>query len=240
MEWIVILGIGLAAGTLGGIVGFGTSIMLLPPLMIVFGPLEAVPIMAIAGMFANLSRVAVWWRDVDWKVCAVYASTSIPGAALGAFTLLNLKPGVVEGALGVFFLMMIPIRRMLQASGFKVRLWQLAIVGAVIGYLSGIVVSTGPINTPFFLAYGLVKGAFLATEAVGSIGVSLTKSIVFDHYGALPWTTISKGLIVASSVIGGSWLAKGFVLRLDPARFRLLMDALMLLAGLTMIGTALI
>ena len=34
------------AGTVGGVIGFGTSIMLMPALVLVFGPREAVPIMA--------------------------------------------------------------------------------------------------------------------------------------------------------------------------------------------------
>ncbi len=68
MEWIAVLAIGLVAGTLGGIVGFGTSIMLLPILVIAFGPLEAVPMMAVTALMANFSRVVVWWREVDWKV----------------------------------------------------------------------------------------------------------------------------------------------------------------------------
>ena len=38
----------------------------------------------------------------------------------------------------------------------------------------------------------------------------------------------------------GAWIAKRFVLRLHPDRFRLLMDALMLLSGLTMLWTAFI
>jgi len=41
------------------IVGFGSSIMLMPVLVIVFGPLHAVPIMAIAAILANLSRVLI-------------------------------------------------------------------------------------------------------------------------------------------------------------------------------------
>ena len=60
MDFILILAIGLVAGTLGGIVGFGSSIMLMPVLVIVFGPLQAVPIMAIAAIMANASRVAAW------------------------------------------------------------------------------------------------------------------------------------------------------------------------------------
>jgi uncharacterized membrane protein YfcA len=37
----------------------------------------------------------------------------------------------------------------------------------------------------------------------------------------------------------GSRLAKGFVLRLDPARFRLLMDAMLAVAGLVLLWGAL-
>jgi uncharacterized membrane protein YfcA len=239
MEWIIVLTIGLLAGTLGGIVGFGTSIMLLPLLVVIFGPLEAVPMMAVTALMANFSRVAVWWREVDWKVCAAYGATGIPCAALGATTLLSLNSKTIELALAVFFILMIPARHRLQSSGFRVRLWQMAVVGAVIGFLTGIVVSTGPINTPFFLAYGLVKGGFLATEAMASLTVYASKAIVFSHFGALTWSILWKGLIVGSSVMAGSWIAKRFVLRMDAQQFRLLMDGLMLLAGLTMLVTAL-
>jgi hypothetical protein len=239
VDWVVVLALGLAAGTIGGIVGFGTSIILLPALVIVFGPREAVPIMAITAILANLSRMGVWWREVNWKVCAAYGCTAIPFAGLGATTLLNLSTRAVEIAMGVFFLAMIPGRRWLQATGFKMKLWQFVPVGAVVGFLTGIVVSTGPINTPFFVAYGLVKGAFLATEAMSSLGMYVTKSLVFQGFGALPWDTAVKGLIVGSSVMIGSWVSKRIVLRMDAAHFRLVMDAMMLVAGSTMLASAL-
>ena len=238
MEWIVVLAIGLVAGTLGGIVGFGTSIMLLPPLMLFFGPREAVPMMAIVALMANGSRVAVWWRDVDWRACAAYSVAGIPGAALGAMTLLRLPAGVVELALGVFFIVMIPVRRWLHDAGIRARLWHLALAGALIGFLTGIVVSTGPINTPWFLAYGLTKGAFLSTEAMASLAVYASKAITFNQFGALDWGVAARGAIVGTSVTAGSYVAKRFVLKLDPAQFRLLMDALMLIAGITMMTAA--
>ena len=61
---------------------------------------------------------------------------------------------------------------------------------------------------------------------------------MFRSFGALPWEIIAKGLIVGSSLMVGSVLAKHFVLRLEPARFRLLMDGLLLASGLTMLWTA--
>ena len=111
MDFALVLMLGLVAGTVGGIVGFGTSIMLMPALVLVFGPREAVPIMAIAAIMANASRVVAWWRDVDWRATAAYSITGIPAAVLGARTLLTLPPGIVEAVLGVFFISMIPVRR---------------------------------------------------------------------------------------------------------------------------------
>jgi uncharacterized membrane protein YfcA len=239
VELLFVLGVGLAAGTISGIVGFGSSIMLMPVLVIVFGPLHAVPIMAIAAILANCSRVVIWWRQVDWRAVAAYSITGVPAAALGARTLLVLPPRLIEGALGFFFLAMIPARRWLAARGFALRLWHLVIIGAVVGFLTGIVVTTGPITAPIFLAYGLVKGAFIASEAASSLAVYLSKAAVFRRFGALPLEVITQGVITGAALMVGAWIAKGFVLRLHPDRFRLLMDGLMLLSGLTMLWTAL-
>jgi uncharacterized membrane protein YfcA len=238
MMWLAVLALGLIAGTLSGIVGFGASIMLMPALMLAFGPHEAVPIMAIAALLANLARVLVWWRDIDWRANTYYCVTAVPCAALGARTLLSLNPHVVESILGALFLLMIPARRWLQARGLRTKAWHLTLVGAGIGYLSGMVASTGPINTPFFLAYGLVKGAYLATEALGSIAIGLTKAIVFQRFNALPPETILRGLVIGASLMLGSSLAKGFVLRLDAHQFRLLMDLLLAGAGLVLLWGA--
>ena len=238
MDFAFILAVGLVAGTLSGIVGFGSSIMLMPVLVIAFGALQAVPIMAIAAIMANLSRIIVWWRVVDWRVCAAYSATAMPFAALGAGTLLVLPTRLVEVALGVFFIAMIFVRRWMAKRDIRLRPAHLALLGVPIGYLTGIVASTGPITAPIFLATGLVKGAFLSTEAAASLAVYFAKVAVFRSFGALPWEIVAKGLITGSTLMAGAFIAKRFVLKMDPDRFRLLMDGLMLLSGLTLLCAA--
>jgi uncharacterized protein len=236
MSWLLVLTVGVAAGTLGGIVGFGSSMIMLPVLVAAFGAKAAVPIVIVAALMANVSRVLVWWREVDWKAFSVYTAAAMPMAALGARTLIALDTRVVELSLGGFFLAMIPVRRWLAARGLRVSLTGLALAGAGIGFLSGIVASTGPINTPFFLAYGLTKGAFLATEALGSVAVQFTKATIFHTFGALPWDNIAQGMIVGTSLMAGSWIAKAFVQRIEPARFNLLIDGLMAVVGLLLLS----
>ncbi len=133
---------------------------------------------------------------------------------------------------------MVPARHWLARHDLKFSLWHLAIGGAVIGYLTGIVVSTGPLSVPLFLFYGLTKGAFLATEAASSLGLYVSKSVTFQRFGALTPDIALKGLIAGSSLMAGTFIAKRFVMRLDAESFRYMLDGLMLISGLAMLYNA--
>jgi uncharacterized membrane protein YfcA len=239
LSFLFVLAVGLLAGTISGIVGTGSSIMLMPVLVYQYGPKQAVPIMAVAAVMSNLSRILAWWREVDWRACAAYSITGIPAAALGARTLLALPSRAVDISIGLFLIAMVPVRHWLAQHDLKLSLWHLAIGGAVIGYLTGIVVSTGPLSVPLFLFYGLARGALLATEAASSLGLYLSKSVTFQQFGALTPDIALQGLIAGSSLTSGAFIAKRFVLRLEPEVFRLVMDGIMLAAGFSMFYNAL-
>ncbi len=134
---------------------------------------------------------------------------------------------------------MIPARRRLAARRMTLGLTQLAAIGFGVGWLTGIVVSTGPITVPVFLACGLVKGAFIGTEAAASLAVYASKVSTFRVLGVLPAEIVVKGLATGASLTAGAFVARRFVLRFEPEQFRLLMDGLMLASGLTMLWAAL-
>jgi uncharacterized membrane protein YfcA len=232
---LLILGIGLVAGVVSGIIGTGSSIMLVPVLAYVYGPKEAIPIMAVAAVMANLSRVLAWWREIDGRAVAAYAATGIPAAVLGARTMLVLPPRVVDFAIGAFLIAMVPARRWLAARLIALRLSHLALAGAAIGFLTGIVASTGPASVPVFLGYGLTKGGFIGTEAAASLAIYVTKTVTFQGSGALPLGDLLKGLTVGASLMAGAFIARPFVLRLAPETFRHIMDALLVASGASLL-----
>jgi uncharacterized membrane protein YfcA len=238
MAYALVLAVGTIAGLVSGIVGTGATIILLPVLVIAFGPQSAIPIMAIVALMSNFAKITSWWRDIDWRATAAYALGGIPGAALGARTMLSLPPRLVDIALGSFFLIMIPGRRWLAARSYRIGPWMLVPAGLAIGFLTGIVVSTGPITVPLFSAYGLVKGGFIATEAAASLAVYISKAITFRSFGALPTDIILKGLITGSSVMAGTYGAKLVVERLSIATFQRLLDGVMLISGVALIWAA--
>src|SRR5260370_158449 len=82
------------------------------------------------------------------------------------------------------------------------------------------------------------SGAVLGTEAASSLGLYLSKSVTFERFGALTGEIALQGLIAGSSLMFGAFIAKRFVLRLEADMFRLVMDGIMLVAGLTMLWNA--
>jgi len=238
IAYALVLAVGTIAGLVSGIVGTGATIILLPVLTLAFGPKAAIPIMAIVALMSNFAKITSWWRDIDWRACGAYALGGIPGGALGARTMLSLPPQLVDIALGSFFLIMIPGRRWLAARNYRIGPWILVPAGLAIGFLTGIVVSTGPITVPLFSAYGLVKGGFIATEAAASLAVYISKATTFRTFGALPTDIVLKGLITGSSVMAGTYAARLLLERLHVATFQRLLDGVMLISGVALIWAA--
>jgi uncharacterized membrane protein YfcA len=238
LQALVLGSLGLGAGVLGGVIGFGTTIILMPALVYFYGPIQAIPVIALVATVANLSRIFLWWNLIQWRVCIAYSFTAIPFTVLGVNTLVRLDERLVEMTLGGFLILLVPIRRWMRKKNFYLKLWQMGLVGAIIGYLTGIVATTGAINTPFFLAYGLSKGAFLGTEAASTLSILFTKGIAFHQLGFLNMMAIMQGLLIGVCVLAGSIFSKKIVLALPEDKFLLLMELVMLISGLSILAMA--
>ncbi len=236
--YLLVLVVGYVAGAVSGIVGTGATVILLPVLVYAFGPKAAVPIMAVVALMSNFAKITSWWKEIDWRACGVYALGGIPAAALGARTLLILPEHILDAALGVFFIVMVPARHWLTSHHRRLGLGGLALAGAVIGFLTGIVVSTGPLSLPAFSSYGLVKGAFIATEAAGSLAIYISKAATFRSFGAMPTDIVLKGIISGSSVMAGTYTARLIIERLKVSTFNRLLDVVMLVSGATLLWAA--
>lgn len=105
-------------------------------------------------------------------------------------------------------------------------------------FLTRVVVSTGPISVPVFIAYGLERGPFLATEAAGSLAVYAAKIVAFRSFDALPFSIIVKGLITGSALMTGAFASRALVLRMTPAMFSWVDDGLVLASGLSLLWAA--
>jgi len=104
--------------------------------------------------------------------------------------------------------------------------------GAVFSFLSALLGSVGPIMIPFFLAYGLVKGALIGTEALATVVMHVTKLVAYGSAAVLTTAGLAVGLAVGSIMIFGSFVGKKLLDRLPEKIFLYLVEATLVIAGL--------
>lgn len=86
--------------------------------------------------------------------------------------------------------------------------------------------------TPFFLAYGLVKGAYIGTEALATVIMHITKIAVYGKMAVLTWANVAIRLILGPAMILGSFVGKQILDRLPERVFLLLIEGFLIVVGL--------
>ncbi len=226
-----VAGAAFAGATLAAVSGFGGAAMLLPVLVVVFGPRLAVPVLTVAQLVGNGSRVWFNWRDVDLKVVAWFAAGGVPLAVLGGWLFAAAPLHALRRLIGAFLLFLVAWRRLRPGPVFRPSLRSFAGIGAAASLLSALVGSVGPLMAPLFLAYGLLKGAYIGTEACATVVMHLTKLAVYRQAAVLPDAAIAVGLALGPVMFAGSWAGRRIVDRMPERVFVVAVELAMAGAG---------
>jgi hypothetical protein len=84
---------------------------------------------------------------------------------------------------------------------------------------------------PFFLAYGLVKGAYIGTEAFATVVMHVTKLVAYGETSVLTFANVMAGLALGPIMVFGSFVGKKVLDRLPERVFVWLIEATLIVAG---------
>lgn len=219
------------AASLAAVTGFGGAAVLLPVLTLVYGVRDAIPILTVAQLIGNGSRVWFNRRAIDGAVVRWYSVGAVPLALAGSYVFAATAPVVLNKVLGAFLIGVVLWRRFGRGSYPKPTLRGFAVVGAASSFVSALVGSVGPLMAPLFLAYGLLKGAYIGTEALATVITHFSKLVAYGQVGVLSRGTLIAGLTLGPVMIAGSFAGKRIVDRLPPHVFVAVIEVTMLAAG---------
>src|SRR5438876_12442184 len=106
-----------------------------------------------------------------------------------------------------------------------------ALIGAGFSFLSALVGSVGPLMAPFFLAYGLVKGAYIGTEALATVVMHLAKLAAYQGTAILTLRAAAVGLALGPTIILGSYVGKRVLDRLPERVFVAIIELVLIGTG---------
>lgn len=211
--------------------GFGLGTVLAPIMMMFFPVHIAIALTGIVHLFNNLFKLILVGKYADLGVLIRFGIPAIICALLGSFLLLSLSEiqplfsyqlfeqhldvypvKLIIAILLIFFALIdfIPIMKNLQFDVNK-----LIIGGALSGFFGGLSGVQGALRSAFLIKVGLSKESFIATAAIVSTGVDITRLSVYastiSKVGIIEHVWILLSAIVAGiigSLIGNTLLKK--------------------------------
>jgi len=219
------------AAMLAAVTGFGGAAVLLPMLVLVFGVREAIPVLTVAQLIGNGSRVWFNRHELDWTVVGWFALGGVPMAILGGMLFAHAPLAALTRVLGMFLILTVVWRHIPRGTTWQPPLQSFAAIGAISSFLSALLGSVGPLMAPFFLAYGLVKGAYIGTEALSTVVMHVAKLIAYKQSAILPTHALLAGLALGPLMVGGSFAGKKIVDRISERVFTIIIELTLLAAG---------
>ena len=229
MTWVVLLFVSWLAATISGIAGFGGSLIILPVFSYLIGAKTAIPILTIAWLMGNFSRAGFGYRDIRWRPVIYFCIGAIPASVVGARVFVELPSGFIMKAIACFLLAIVLLRHLNVKYTISEK-WFIP-WGALVGFLSSIFGSAGPIGAVAFLSLNLSPAAYVASEAVTAVFMHLTKTVVYGRYALLTAHDVLVGIILGTAMVIGSWTARPFIKKMSGKVFGYFIDVLLVVAA---------
>ncbi len=220
----------LAASTLGGLSGFGTGLILPVFLVPLVGVAHVIPVMAVAMLLNNGSRVLAFFREIDWMHARRMLLLGLPACLGGAYGYTLLSAGWIAVLLGSFLLLSVPLRRLLRRAALQLSPSAEVVAGACFGVVNGGVTGAGVILISILMSVGLGGSALVATDAVVSVLMGVAKVALFGNLAALDWELARLGLLVGLFTAPGAFIARALLERI-PAGIHAGFMELVVIAG---------
>lgn len=228
----------LAASTLGGLSGFGTGLILPVFLAPLVGIANVIPVMAVAMLLSNGSRVAAFWRDVQWLHVRRMLVLGLPACVAGAYCYTLLSAQWIAALLGTFLLLSIPIRRLLRRAELRFSRGAELGAGAFFGFLDGGMTGTGVILISILMSVGVAGSALIASDAVVSVIMGLAKVLLFGRLDALTLEVALIGLLVGACTAPGAFVARALLKRIPAGIHAWLMESIVVAGAVALLWRA--
>lgn len=210
MQTVILLLVGLLAGILSGAVGFGGALVLLPVVTLYAGIDIAIPVCTIAQLLSNLSRVAIAFRQVQWKSVGHFLITAAPLTALGAYGF-TIAPKVPMTRVLCIFLIAFAILKLMGKMTLPKKPATMLVGGGLTGLINGLLGISGPLSSAVFLSLGLAPVSYIASEACAAAAMHIVKAIVYSKLEFLTINGFCLGLAIGASMAVGNFIAMRFI-----------------------------
>ncbi|NPV89786.1 MAG: TSUP family transporter [Firmicutes bacterium] len=98
------------AAAVSGAAGFGGALLLLPLLTKTLGTTMAVPVLTIAQLIGNLTRVHLGYKEIKWRPVFIFILGAVPMSVLGALSFVTVPKDIITRAIGLVIVIFVVLK----------------------------------------------------------------------------------------------------------------------------------
>lgn len=214
--------------------GFGSALVSIPFLAMLFDLKFAVPLEAVLEIGLSAMLLGRVFRSIHKKTLVPLILGTIIGSLLGTYILYSFANIFLKRTLGIVIIIF-AFNMLIGKPGHTVRTvssWWGVPAGAIGGVFGGLFGTSGPAFV-MYLSYKLkTKEAFRASM-IGLFAVDYSwRTGVYAATGLLTMETIKIALLFTPALIMGTMLGHKAHFRISPMRFKQAVAAILMLSGI--------
>lgn len=199
---LLLASLGVAAGLITTLSGFGGGIFLVSCLALIWDPLTALTLSSLCLVLGNAQRLYLFRREFRWCYAKPVILGGIPGAFVGALLATQTPAWLLQVAILTITLLAV-IRVILKLE------WQMprAALGpgsAAVGFLSATTGGGGFLMGPLLLSAGIVGNIYIATGASAGVAMHTFKIVGYSTSGLVDLTLIAQVVLITGMIMVGN------------------------------------
>ena len=219
----------------GTVAGFGSSTIMLPIALFFFDFRIALVLVAFFHLAGGIGRILFFRRSFNKRLLVIFGVPSVVLTVAGALLVNYVPQSWLKIVLGVFLIIYAVVSLVKKDVRVSANSRNAVVGGGLSGFFAGLIGTGGVLRGAFLTAFGLEKSVYIATAAVISLIVDLTRIPVYVASGFLEQQFYITVLILAVIAIPAVFVGNRIVKRIPQSAFRKTVLAAIILASIKLV-----
>ena len=238
VEILAVIALAGVAALIQSMTGFGFALLIVPPLVLLLGPREAVVLANVLGTAIAAVMLLGLHREVQWKTASVLIGASVLGLPVGLLALTQLDPDVLQVLIAATVIVFTVLLIRGYSLGSRITLQGSLAAGIFAGVLRTSTSMAGPPVVLYLQGTRMPSGVFRSTITAFFFLSGLAGVAVFTIEGTLDARLGLTGLAATPAVLAGLLIGARLYERVGEARFRGVVFAVLIASALLAIAGA--
>lgn len=196
--------VALAAGVVRGFSGFGSAMLMAPPLSALYTPAAAIPMITVMELGVGLTLLPRAVPRAKWPTVVRLSVAALLGVPLGAWLLVVVPGAIMRWAISLAIIAAVGLLALGIGRKGEARPAGTYLTGALSGLTSGAVGMGGPPVVIYYLAGRDPAAEIRASLICFFITTAVVQLVSYGANGILTWANASRGLVLLPAFVLGS------------------------------------